>query len=229
MKYTILALIVIILSGCTYDSISPELVPTSVTKTIKRYNYYLNNIENREVFELMSQIVVGQAEKEYDSLKDLLALETVVSKAIKSKSSIEEKRLNSTTGQADASASGSSYAGSNDLSVNSTNQSLQSPSSVNNFTSDIGNNNYMTSLTNSDFKNSKEYRRRLKEYKLFAKSLIVKIEKIKKINDYAKVHVIFYDKRLIRADKRIIIMKLTDELWKIERVELVKPKKKKYK
>lgn len=55
------------------DDISSSLLPTSVEKTIKRFNYCMNQIDQKAIFETLEQIVIGEAREEYRSIKKLIS------------------------------------------------------------------------------------------------------------------------------------------------------------
>ncbi len=65
--------IILIINSCT-EAISPSLKPSTVEKTIKRFNYCLNKIDKPHIFETIDQILIGKAEEELDELNDIISL-----------------------------------------------------------------------------------------------------------------------------------------------------------
>ena len=66
-------LLLIIFTFCTEKEITPSLYPTSVEKTIERYNFCLNHILDPFVFETLDEIIVGELQKEFKELNELLS------------------------------------------------------------------------------------------------------------------------------------------------------------
>ncbi len=77
----IIILILLIFPACTsYESI-PSLYPSTITKTIKRFNYCLNNIHDEDIFDTLDIILTGRAHSEYRELKRLVIAMKLTSQA----------------------------------------------------------------------------------------------------------------------------------------------------
>ena len=72
MAVKIIVILLVSLSYCTSLSVNPGLYPTSIEKTIKRFNYCLNHIDKKEIFESLTEILTGKAKDEFDDLLQLM-------------------------------------------------------------------------------------------------------------------------------------------------------------
>ncbi len=68
MIYPYILILTIGFVGCFSRQVSPSLLPTSVEKTIHRFNYCLNQIKHPKIFQSLNDILIGKARDEFREL-----------------------------------------------------------------------------------------------------------------------------------------------------------------
>ncbi len=68
MIYRYSSILLLALMGCSGRQVSPSLLPTSVEKTIHRFNYCLNQIKHPKIFQTLNDILIGKARDEFREL-----------------------------------------------------------------------------------------------------------------------------------------------------------------
>ncbi|MDH5682381.1 MAG: hypothetical protein OEZ36_12390 [Spirochaetota bacterium] len=183
--------------ACSGKYLVPSLYPTSIEKTIKRFNYCMNFIHKMEIFQTLDYILTGPAKDDYKELMKFLYLTGIAKPANiqKKDSSGAQQTGGVSSGQTSPTASPSTS------STGSTQTS-----------SDSELNQLAQSLKNELF-----------DYARYAKKLRIKVLNVSIHDKTARVEAYFFDTTLIWEEKWIISLAYEDDLWKISEFKQIDP------